>query len=95
MIKAVAYFQILENAENEFASRKNNIAFFENYATQNNMNLVYIYIDFKNSEAKNLVAFNQMIQDSEKADFDVVLIKESDLFSIEDICTDVYIFRSP
>ena len=37
-------------------------------------------------------SFNQMIQDSEKAAFDVVLIKEKDLFSTEGICADVYIF---
>ena len=49
---------------------------------------------YKFSEYESHVAFNQMIQDSEKASFDVVLIKESDLFSIEGICSDVYIFRS-
>ena len=91
MIKAAAYFQIQEN-EGEFANRKTNIAFFENYASKNNMHLIYIYMDYQNSEVKNHVAFNQMIQDSEKASFDVVLIKESDLFSIEGICADVYIF---
>ena len=94
VIHAVAYCQIPENKENEFSNRNTNIAFFENYASQNNMNLIYIYMDYQNSEVKNHVAFNQMIQDSEKASFDVVLIKESDLFSIEGICADVYIFRS-
>ena len=94
MIHAVAYCQIPENKENEFSNRKTNIAFFENHASKNNMNLIYIYMDYQNSEVKNHVAFNQMIQDSEKAAFDVVLIKESDLFSIEGICADVYIFRS-
>ena len=49
-------------------------------------------MDYQNSEVKNHVAFNQMIQDSEKAAFDVVLIKEKDLFSTEGICADVYIF---
>ena len=58
------------------------------------MNLTHLYIDFKNSEIHNHVAFNQMIQDSEKADFDIVLIKEKDLFSKDGICADVYIFRS-
>ena len=33
-------------------------------------------------------------KDSEKAAFDVVLIKEKDLFSTEGICADVYIFRA-
>ena len=99
MIHAVAYCQIPENKETEFSNRNTNIAFFENHASKNNMNLTHLYIDFKNSEIHNHVAFNQMIQDSEKASFDVVLIKESDLFSIEGIsiegiCADVYIFRS-
>lgn len=93
IIKAAAYFQIQEN-EGEFANRKTNIAFFENHASKNNMNLTHLYIDFKNSEIHNHVAFNQMIQDSEKAFFDVVLIKEKDLFSTEGICADVYIFRA-
>ena len=93
MIKAAAYFQIQENEE-EFANHKTNIAFFENHASKNNMNLTHLYIDFKNSEIHNHVAFNQMIQDSEKADFDIVLIKEKDLFSKDGICADVYIFRS-
>ena len=92
VIHAVAYCQIPKNKENEFSNRNTNIAFFENYASKNNMNLIYIYMDYQNSEVKNHVAFNQMIQDSEKASFDVVLIKESDLFSIEGICADVYIF---
>ena len=92
MIHAVAYCQIPENKENEFANRKTNIAFFENHASKNNMNLTHLYIDFKNSEIHNHVAFNQMIQDSEKADFDIVLIKEKDLFSKDGICADVYIF---
>ena len=92
MIHAVAYCQIPENKENEFSNRNTNIAFFENYASKNNMNLIYIYMDYQNSEVKNHVAFNQMIQDSEKAAFDVVLIKEKDLFSTEGICADVYIF---
>ena len=91
MIKAAAYFQIQEN-EGEFANRKTNIAFFENHASKNNMNLTHLYIDFKNSEIHNHVAFNQMIQDSEKADFDIVLIKEKDLFSKDGICANVYIF---
>ena len=92
MIHAVAYCQIPENKENEFSNRNTNTAFFENYASKNNMNLIYIYMDYQNSEVKNHVAFNQMIQDSEKAVFDVVLIKEKDLFSTEGICADVYIF---
>ena len=92
VIHAVAYCQIPENKENEFSNRNTNTAFFENYAAKNNMNLIYIYMDYQNSEVKNHVAFNQMIQDSEKAVFDVVLIKEKDLFSTEGICADVYIF---
>ena len=47
MIHAVAYCQIPKNKEEEFSNRNTNIAFFENYASKNNMHLIYIYMDIQ------------------------------------------------
>ena len=97
MINAVAYFRLNASKQDIAQSRSTNIAFFEKYAAQNNMNLVCIYIDFENRNQENRVAFNQMIEDSQtKNAFDIVLVKNNSLLSknlidffIEDICAEV------
>ena len=98
MINAVAYFRLNANEQDIVQSSNTNITFFENYAMQNDMKLVCIYIDFENPNSENRVGFNQMIEDSQtgKNDFDIVLIKNSSNlpknlleFFIEDICAEV------
>lgn len=94
MINAVAYFRINANEKDEHASRIANIAFFENYASQNNLNLICIYSDSEIPNLQNRVAFNRMIEDyrTAKNAFDIVLIKKSSLnFFMEDICADIHI----
>ena len=98
MINAVAYFRLNTNENDITQSGNTNIIFFENYAMQNDMKLVCIYIDFENPNSENRIWFNQMIEDSQtvKNAFDVVLIKNSSILSnnsleffIEDICAEV------
>ena len=94
MINAVAYFRLNTNENDITQSGNTNIIFFENYAMQNDMKLVCIYIDFENPNSENRVGFNQMIEDSQtgKNAFDIVLIKKSSLnFFMEDICADIHI----
>ena len=94
MSNAVAYFRINANEKDEAKSRNANIAFFENYASQNNLNLICIYNDSEIPNLQNRVAFNRMIEDSQiaKNAFDIVLIKRSSLnFFMEDICADIHI----
>ena len=94
MSNAVAYFRINANEKDEAKSRNANIAFFENYALQNNLNLICVYMDAESPDLGNIVAFNRMIEDSQTAKnaFDIVLIKRSSLnFFMEDICADIHI----
>jgi DNA invertase Pin-like site-specific DNA recombinase len=94
MINAVAYFRINANEKDEAKSRNANIAFFENYASQNNLNLICIYSDSEIPNLQNRVAFNRMIEDyrTAKNAFDIVLIKKSSPnFFMEDICADIHI----
>ena len=94
MSNAVAYFRINANEKDEAKSRNANIAFFENYASQNNLNLICIYNDSEIPNLQNRVAFNRMIEDSQiaKNAFDIVLIKRNSLnFFMEDICADIHI----
>lgn len=94
MSNAVAYFRTNANEKDEAKSRNANIAFFENYASQNNLNLICIYSDSEIPNLQNRVAFNRMIEDSQiaKNAFDIVLIKKSSLnFFMEDICADIHI----
>ena len=94
MSNAVAYFRINANEKDEAKSRNANIVFFENYASQNNLNLICIYSDSEIPNVQNRVAFNRMIEDSQiaKNAFDIVLIKRSSLnFFMEDICADIHI----
>ncbi len=81
MSNAVAYFRINANEKDEAKSRNANIVFFENYASQNNLNLICIYSDSEIPNLQNRVAFNCMIEDSQiaKNAFDIVLIKKSSL----------------
>ena len=65
MINAVAYFRLNANEQDIVQSSNTNITFFENYAMQNDMKLVCIYIDFENPNSENRVGFNQMIEDSQ------------------------------
>ena len=94
MSNAVAYFRINANKKDEAKSRNANIVFFENYASQNNLNLICIYMDENIPNSENRVAFNHMILDSQTGNnaFDIVLIKKSSLnFFMEDICGDIHI----
>ena len=94
MSNAVAYFRINANEKDEAKSRNANIVFFENYASQNNLNLICIYNDSEIPNLQNRVAFNRMIEDSQiaKNAFDIVLIKRNSLnFFMEDICADIHI----
>ena len=98
MINAVAYFRLNASKQDIAQCGNTNITFFENYAMQNNMKLVCIYIDFENPNPENRVAFNRMIEDSQTGNnaFDIVLVKNNSLLSknlidffIEDICAEV------
>ena len=53
---------------------------FENYAQHNNMEITHIYCDPEIPDAKNRVAFNQMMRDTENGLFDVILMKNTDFF---------------
>lgn len=81
-LRAVIYFRS-NNRENLEAANAIQIQKCEEYAKQNNMQIVGTYNDqfVSGNSTKGRNGFNQMIEDSSKDLFDIVLIHRVDRFS--------------
>lgn len=78
MRNAVAYCRVSTEKEDQLNSFQAQKDFFIEYARLNGINLINIYADegISGTKTKNRVAFNEMMRDSEKGTFDLVLVKD-------------------
>lgn len=78
MKNVVAYCRVSTNKEDQLNSFETQKKFFTEYAENNNLNLIKIYADegITGTSTKNRVAFNEMMKDSEKNLFEMVLVKD-------------------
>ncbi len=77
-MNVVAYCRVSTNKEDQINSFMAQQEFFQKYAEQQNLNLIHIYADegITGTSRKNRTAFNQMMIDSEKKEFQCVLVKD-------------------
>ena len=78
MRNVVAYCRVSTNKEDQLNSFETQKKFFTEYAENNNLNLIKIYADegITGTSTKNRTAFNEMMRDSEKKIFEMVLVKD-------------------
>lgn len=83
MVNAVAYCRVSTNKSDQINSFEAQKEFFTEYAKEYNYNLVCIYADegITGTSRKNRAEFNKMMEDCEKGQFSVVLVKDISRFA--------------
>ena len=79
----VAYCRVSTNKEDQINSLNAQKTFFDNYAKNNNLNLIKIYADegITGTSRKKRDSFNEMMKDSEKNVFSTILVKDFSRFA--------------
>ncbi len=82
-IQVAAYCRVSTDKEDQLSSLEMQKQFFEDYAQQNNYQLVELYTDegISGTKLKNRKAFNRMMQDAKLGKFSIVFVKDISRFA--------------
>lgn len=82
-MKIAAYCRVSTSSREQLTSLENQKHFFEEYAAKNNFDLYRIYADrgISGKALKNRDEFLQMLSDSEKKPFDMLVVKDISRFA--------------
>lgn len=83
MLRIVAYCRVSTEKEQQLDSLEKQKEFFEEFARQNNYQLVNIYADegITGRQTKKRDEFNKMMRDAKKGTFDMVVVKDISRFA--------------
>lgn len=82
-IRVAAYCRVSTEKDDQLSSLDMQKQFFEDYAIQNNYNLVELYTDegISGTKLKNRKAFNRMMEDAKLGKFKIVFVKDISRFA--------------
>lgn len=75
-MRCAVYARVSTNLDSQATSLENQIEIFNNYATQNNWEIVKVYTDKQTGTKENRPGLKALIEDGKNGTYDVILAKE-------------------